>query len=125
MSNKSYYDILQVEQNATLDAIKRSFRRLSMEHHPDKNGNSEESNRIFKDINEAYSVLSDTEKRTNYDFELQMGNRLHMMGGMGGMGMGSMGMGGNGNGKHGNGRNGNGNGNGNGRNGNGNGDKPN
>jgi len=94
MSNKSYYDILQVEQNATLDAIKRSFRRLSMEHHPDKNGNSEESNRIFKDINEAYSVLSDTEKRTNYDFELQMGNRLHMMGGMGGMGMGSMGMGG-------------------------------
>jgi len=70
-----------------------------MEHHPDKNGNSEESNRAFQEINEAYNILSDSEKRGRYDFELQMGiggHRAHMhhMGPMGmgmGMGMGRMG----------------------------------
>ena len=87
MSNKSHYDVLQLEsRSATPDEIKRAFRRLSMEHHPDKNGNSEESNRAFQEINEAYNVLSDPAKRGNYDFELQMG--------MGGHGIGGHGMGG-------------------------------
>lgn len=101
---RSHYDVLQLESHtATPDEIKRAFRKLSMEHHPDKNGNSEESNRVFQEINEAYSVLSDPVKRNNYDFELQMGiggtsaHRVHMhhMGpmGMGPMGMGPMGMG--------------------------------
>lgn len=100
MPTRSHYDVLQLERSATPDEIKRAFRRLSMEHHPDKNGNSEESTRIFQEINEAYDVLSDPAKRSNYDFELQMGTngpRIHMhhMGpmGMGPMGMGPMGMG--------------------------------
>jgi DnaJ-class molecular chaperone len=96
---RSHYDVLQIDsQKATHDEIKRAFRRLSMEMHPDKNGNSEESKRAFQEINEAYNVLSDPEKRGNYDFELQMGiggHRIHRMGpmGMGPMGMGPMGMG--------------------------------
>lgn len=105
MPPRSHYDVLQLDsKNATPDEIKRAFRKLSMEHHPDKNGNSEESKRAFQEINEAYEVLSDPAKRNNYDFELQMGiggtnaPRMHMhhMGPMGmgmGMGMGPMGMG--------------------------------
>ena len=100
MSQRSHYDVLQLDSHSvTQDEIKRAFRRLSMEHHPDKNGNSEESNRAFQEINEAYNILSDSEKRGRYDFELQMGiggHRAHMhhMGPMGmgmGMGMGRMG----------------------------------
>ena len=109
MPTRSHYDVLQLDSaNATSDEIKRAFRRLSMEHHPDKNGNSEESNRAFQEINEAYNVLSDPAKRNNFDFELQMGIggttahgiRMHHMGPMmGHMGpmmshMGPMGMGG-------------------------------
>ena len=96
MPPRSHYDVLQLDsRSATPDEVKRAFRRLSMELHPDKNGNSEESKRAFQEINEAYTVLGDPEKRGNYDFELQMGiggHRIHM-GGMGPMGMG-MGMGG-------------------------------
>ena len=98
MPPRSHYDVLQLDsRSATPDEVKRAFRRLSMELHPDKNGNSEESKRAFQEINEAYNVLGDPEKRGNYDFEMQMGiggHRIHM-GGMGpmGMGMGPMGMG--------------------------------
>ena len=84
MQTRSHYDVLQLEsRSATPDEIKRAFRRLSMEHHPDKNGNSEESNRAFQEINEAYNVLSDPAKRGNYDFELQMGIGGHGIGGHG------------------------------------------
>jgi DnaJ-class molecular chaperone len=98
---RSHYDVLQLEsRSATPDEIKRAFRRLSMDLHPDKNGNSEESKRAFQELNEAYTVLSDPEKRSNYDFEVQMGmgghgiggHRMHHMGPMG-MGMGPMHMG--------------------------------
>jgi molecular chaperone DnaJ len=88
MPSRSHYDVLQLEsRSATPDEIKRAFRRLSMEHHPDKNGNSDESKRAFQEINEAYDVLSDPAKRNNYDFEMQMGIgghgiRMHHMGPM-------------------------------------------
>jgi DnaJ-class molecular chaperone len=78
---RSHYDVLHIDPKAPPDEIKRAFRRLSMELHPDKNGNSEESNRAFQEINEAYNVLSDPEKRGNYDFELQMGMGGHGIGG--------------------------------------------
>jgi molecular chaperone DnaJ len=97
---RSHYDVLQLDsRSATPDEIKRAFRRLSMELHPDKNGNSEESKRAFQELNEAYTVLSDPQTRGNYDFELQMGigghgHRVHMGPmGMGPMHMGPMGMG--------------------------------
>jgi len=66
MSN-NFYDILWVNKNATKDDIKKSYRKLAMQYHPDKNKWDKLSEEKFKQINEAYSVLSDDKKRKNYD----------------------------------------------------------
>jgi len=63
----NYYNILGVDKNATPDEIKKAYRKLAMQYHPDKNPDNQESEQKFKDISEAYSVLSDTQKRQNYD----------------------------------------------------------
>ena len=63
MSNKDYYKILGVDKSASKEDIKRAFRKLAHEHHPDKGGNAEK----FKEISEAYTVLSDDQKRAQYD----------------------------------------------------------
>jgi len=65
--NKDYYEILGVEKNATLDEIKKSYRRLALKWHPDKNQDNPESTEKFKSITEAYEVLSNPTKRRNYD----------------------------------------------------------
>lgn len=67
MSNKDYYNSLWVEKQATDDEIKRAYRKLAMQYHPDRNGGDKESEHKFKEINEAYSVLSDAGKRRQYD----------------------------------------------------------
>lgn len=65
--SKNYYDILGLEPSASADEIKKSFRRLAIKYHPDKNpGNSEAENK-FKEITAAYSVLSDPFKKSDYD----------------------------------------------------------
>ncbi|KAL8262229.1 hypothetical protein R6Q59_026278 [Mikania micrantha] len=64
---KSYYDILQVPKGASDDQIKRSYRKLALKYHPDKNQGNEEANKKFAEINNAYEVLSDSEKRSIYD----------------------------------------------------------
>jgi len=64
---RDYYEILGVERSADDGALKASFRKLAMEHHPDRNGGCEEAEGRFKEINEAYSVLSDPQKRAAYD----------------------------------------------------------
>lgn len=64
---KDYYYILGVNSNATLDDIKKAYRKLSLKFHPDKNDGDEFFTERFKDILEAYETLSDTSKRTNYD----------------------------------------------------------
>lgn len=61
---KDYYKILGVEKNASQDEIKKAFRKLAHEHHPDKGGGNAEK---FKEANEAYSVLGDEKKRKQYD----------------------------------------------------------
>lgn len=67
---KDYYRTLGVDKNATDDDIKKAFRKLAMEHHPDKGGEEEQ----FKEINEAYEVLSDPDKRRAYDNPNPFGN---------------------------------------------------
>ncbi|MBU6414812.1 molecular chaperone DnaJ [Patescibacteria group bacterium] len=62
--SKDYYKILQVARNATKDDIKKSYRKLAHQFHPDKAGGNEEK---FKEINEAYQVLGDEHKRAQYD----------------------------------------------------------
>ena len=70
MLSTSYYDILQIKQNATNDEIKRSFRSLALKYHPDKNKSSE-SKEKFLSIVEAYEVLSDETSRKKYDLSFQ------------------------------------------------------
>ncbi|MGP1438414.1 MAG: J domain-containing protein [Treponema sp.] len=64
---KDYYKILEIDKNATQEEIKQKYRALAKRWHPDANGNSAESEEKFKDINEAYSILSSEEKRKEYD----------------------------------------------------------
>ncbi len=64
MSKQDYYELLGVPKNASADEIKKAYRRLAVQHHPDKEGGNEEK---FKEINEAYDVLKDSQKRQRYD----------------------------------------------------------
>lgn len=67
MEYKDYYKILGVERNASKDEIKRAYRKLALKTHPDRNPGDKKAEEQFKDINEAYQVLSDAEKRSRYD----------------------------------------------------------
>jgi molecular chaperone DnaJ len=64
---RDYYEILEVERTIDAAGLKSSYRKLAMIHHPDRNGGSEESMAKFKEISEAYTVLSDDQKRAAYD----------------------------------------------------------
>lgn len=65
--NKDYYEILGVDKNASDDEIKKSYRKLSLKYHPDRNPGDKEAEEKFKEVAEAYSVLSDSQKRQQYD----------------------------------------------------------
>ena len=67
MEYKDYYKVLGVERKAKEDEIKRAYRKLALEHHPDRNPDNKTAEETFKEINEAYQVLSDPEKRARYD----------------------------------------------------------
>ncbi len=62
-----YYEILEIEKTATKDEIKKSYRKLAMKYHPDRNQWDKEAEKKFKEINEAYQTLSDDRKRQQYD----------------------------------------------------------
>ncbi|MBI4685563.1 MAG: molecular chaperone DnaJ [Nitrospirae bacterium] len=64
---KDYYDILGVSRDASDADIKKAFRQLALKYHPDRNPDNKGSEEKFKEINEAYSCLSDSEKKSNYD----------------------------------------------------------
>lgn len=67
MEYKDYYRTLGVERNASEQDIKKAYRKLAMKYHPDRNPGNKEAEEKFKEINEAYEVLSDKEKRARYD----------------------------------------------------------
>jgi curved DNA-binding protein len=67
MASTDYYKVLGVEKEASADAIKKAFRKLAVKYHPDKTAGDKSAEEKFKQINEAYDVLSDPEKRKKYD----------------------------------------------------------
>jgi molecular chaperone DnaJ len=81
VTSRDYYEILGVPRNADQQAIKAAFRKLAMKHHPDQNPGCKMSEEKFKEIGEAYAVLSDEQKRSQYD---RFGRAAFQNGGMGG-----------------------------------------
>ncbi len=71
MADKNYYDILGVDKNASQEEIKASYRKLVKQYHPDLHPGDDSCAAKFKEINEANEVLSDSQKRQQYDFELE------------------------------------------------------
>ncbi len=67
MDYKDYYKILGVDRNSSEEDIKKAYRKLALKYHPDRNPGNQQSEESFKEINEAYQVLSDPEKRSRYN----------------------------------------------------------
>lgn len=67
MDEFDYYEVLELDRNASSEEIKRAYRKMALKYHPDKNQNNPEAEAKFKQINEAYQILSDEQKRAVYD----------------------------------------------------------
>ncbi len=81
MADKDFYEILGVSRNANDDEIKKSYRKLAMKYHPDRNKGDKEAEKKFKEASAAYEALKDPQKRAAYD---QFGHDAFRQGGMGG-----------------------------------------
>ena len=81
MADKDFYEILEVSRDAGDDAIKRSYRKLAMKFHPDRNKGNQDAEKKFKEVSAAYEILKDPQKRAAYD---QYGHDAFRQGGMGG-----------------------------------------
>ena len=94
---RDYYEVLGVEKSATPDDIKKAYRKLAKQYHPDLNPNNKEAEAKFKEVNEAYEILSDAEKKEKYDrfgfagvdpsYAAEHGGGFGGFGGFGGGGM--------------------------------------
>src|SRR5512135_1233071 len=67
MAKQDYYQILGVERNASQDEVKKAYRKLALQYHPDRNPGNKEAEENFKEAAEAYEVLGDPEKRQRYN----------------------------------------------------------
>ena len=67
MAKRDYYEVLGVDRNATKDDLKKAYRKLAMQYHPDRNPDNKEAEEKFKEAAEAYEILSDDDKKARYD----------------------------------------------------------
>src|SRR5215469_5623050 len=86
MAKRDYYEVLGVERGANDNDLKAAYRKLAMKFHPDRNSGDRDAEHRFKEINEAYEVLKDGDKRAAYD---RFGHAAFEQGGMGGPGFGA------------------------------------
>lgn len=86
MAKRDYYEVLGVERSASDDALKKAYRKLAIQYHPDKNPGDKEAEEKFKEVAEAYDVLSDPQKRQRYDQFGHAGVGSSAAGGGGGFG---------------------------------------
>lgn len=91
MAKRDFYEVLGVAKNASEEEIKKAYRKLAMKHHPDRNPDSKTAEGKFKEVKEAYEMLSDAQKRDAYDRYGHAGVDPNMGGGGGGAGAGGFG----------------------------------
>src|SRR5471032_667430 len=82
-TKRDYYHVLGVERSATPEEVKKAYRKLAVKHHPDKNPGDKSAEEKFKELGEAYEVLSNPDKRAAYD---RFGHQAFTQGGGGGYG---------------------------------------
>jgi len=78
LAAKDYYRLLGVEREASAEEIKRAYRKRVMEYHPDRNQDKPHYEEILKEINEAYQVLGNEEKRRHYDLSYMQSFNMHV-----------------------------------------------
>ena len=90
MAKRDYYEVLGVSKNASADEVKKAYRKLAIQYHPDKNPGDASAEEKFKEAAEAYEILSDADKKAKYDrFGHQAFNPGSGGGGAGGIGGGA------------------------------------
>ena len=90
MQKRDYYEVLSVSRDCSAEELKKAYRRLALQYHPDRNPGDGESEERFKEANEAYSVLSDAQKRSQYDTFGHAGPTGQGFGDFGGFGFGGV-----------------------------------